>query len=248
MQTLYIGNTLVNDMFLGSKRMDDIFSSKSDYQIEYLVVAGGGGGAPNVALQPATGGGGAGGLLSGSFTVRKETTYQIKVGAGGTGNGEDSYFTGSGIYNYCFGGGEGGKSGTGVNGGSGGGGGNNGSTNFAGGTGVVGQGTNGDSSTGPNFGGNGGGLAVFSSITGTSIEYAVGGNGGGFGGTTPPVNTGNGGRGASFGGANNFSGARGIVVIRYAGQQRAIGGTVSTDGNFTVHQFTSSGNFTFYSN
>jgi len=43
MQTVYIGNKLINDIFLGSQRMDDTLQSLS-LTAEYLVVAGGGGG------------------------------------------------------------------------------------------------------------------------------------------------------------------------------------------------------------
>lgn len=252
MQTVYIGNTLVNDIFLGSKRMDDALQGKGSYTIEYLVVAGGGNGPSNILGQSATGGGGAGGLLSGSLIIKPYTTYQIKVGKGGgtysSDNGEESYLTGSGIYVYSFGGGGGGKSSDGYNGGSGGGGGGDSSITYNGGIGVVGQGTNGGSNAGNNFGGPGGGLSVYSSITGTSIQYAVPGNGGGSGGTQPPANTGNGGHGAAANGGTSYNGATGIVVVRYLGTQRGLGGTVTTDGNYTIHKFTTTGNFTFYSN
>jgi hypothetical protein len=40
------------------------------------------------------------------------------------------------------------------------------------------------------------------------------------------------------------SGGSGIVIIRYAGGQRGIGGTVTSSGGYTIHTFTSSGTFT----
>lgn len=247
MQTVYVGNTLINDVMLGSQRMDDVFSLNSSYSIEYLVVAGGGAGAP-VFGGTASGCGGAGGLLSGSLLVNPYTLYQVRVGDGGSSgqNGNPSYLTGSNSYLYSFGGGRGGfPTEVGQDGGSGGGG---GGTNKTGGNGVAGQGTNGGASTG-NQGGSGGGLAAFSSITGTSNQYAVGGVGGS--GIAGAANTGNGGTGwlGTQGGPwNGGAGGSGIVVVRYLGPQRGIGGTVSTDGNYTIHQYTSAGSFTYYSN
>jgi hypothetical protein len=248
MQTVYVGNTLVNDVMLGSQRMDDVFSLNSSYSIEYLVVAGGGGGGP-VFGGTASGCGGGGGLLSGSLLVNPLTLYQVAVGNGGNGEGQNgfpSYLTGSNAYLYSFGGGGGGyPNNVGSNGGSGGGG---GGTNRAGGTGVSGQGTNGSAATG-NQGGSGGGLAAFSSITGTSTQYAVGGVGGS--GVNGTANTGNGGTGwlgTQGGPYNGGTGGTGRVVVRYLGPQRALGGTVSTDGDYTIHQYTSVGTFTFYSN
>jgi hypothetical protein len=39
------------------------------------------------------------------------------------------------------------------------------------------------------------------------------------------------------------SGGSGIVIARYLGSQRASGGTVTQLGGYTIHTFTSSGNF-----
>ncbi len=44
MQTVYIGNTLVNDIMLGAQRMDDVLQDLNLY-IDWLLVGGGGGGA-----------------------------------------------------------------------------------------------------------------------------------------------------------------------------------------------------------
>jgi hypothetical protein len=38
-------------------------------------------------------------------------------------------------------------------------------------------------------------------------------------------------------------GGSGIVILRYAGSQRATGGTITTVDGDTVHTFTSTGNF-----
>ncbi len=41
MQTVYIGNTLVNDIMLGRQRMDDVLQDLNLY-IDWLLVGGGG--------------------------------------------------------------------------------------------------------------------------------------------------------------------------------------------------------------
>jgi hypothetical protein len=60
------------------------------------------------------------------------------------------------------------------------------------------------------------------------------------------ANTGGGGGGGSHYNVTNKGGegGSGIVVIRYAGAQKATGGTITTVGNYTVHTFTTSGTFT----
>ena len=126
-----------------------------------------------------------------------------------------------------------------------------------GGAGAVGG--NGSSTAG---GGGGGGIA--SSYSGSSVAYAGGGggsvtsgtvgagvdgggNGGGGAGTPGSAGTAN--RGGGGGGGVNSSaaggaGGSGIVIIRYLGAQRGIGGTVTQLGGYTIHTFTSSGTFT----
>jgi hypothetical protein len=59
--------------------INDTSQTPTDFQINYLVVAGGGAGGAGDA-----GGGGAGGMLTGSFTSYAGTSYVITVGAGGT--------------------------------------------------------------------------------------------------------------------------------------------------------------------
>ena len=134
MQTVYIGNTLINDVMLGSQRMDDVFTPDENVVIEDLVVAGGGG----IAADQTIGGGGGGGLLSGSATLISKRTYNVQIGGGGdaqlsrlnqfgvssVANGDVSYLTGSNLYLYAWGGGGGRQySVNGNDGGSGGGGG-----------------------------------------------------------------------------------------------------------------------------
>jgi len=228
---------------------------------EYLIVAGGGGGATDVDVG---GGGGAGGLLSGSTTLAYGQTYQIQVGGGGNrGTGPDSTGTGggtngtSGANSTAFGftaigGGFGGTRSN--NGGAGGSGGGGGDIGGLGGAGTAGQGNSGgnspavNSNSGWDQGGGGGaggaavsftpGLGLASSITGTSVTYAAGGQGSGYTFVVAPgaANTGNGGTGCRAGGS-------GIVVIRYLGNQVATGGTITSSGGYTIHTFTTLGDF-----
>jgi hypothetical protein len=58
------------------------------------------------------------------------------------------------------------------------------------------------------------------------------------------VNTGGGGGGGNETGAA-AAGGSGIVIVRYAGAQIGSGGTVTNDGTYTYHTFTSTGSFTY---
>jgi len=90
-----------------------------------------------------------------------------------------------------------------------------------------------------------------------SSARGLGGIGGGGDGGTPggrnsgtngTANTGGGGGGGSTttssGGAGG-NGGSGIVIVRYPGPQRAIGGTVSSSGGYTIHTFTTVDSTTF---
>lgn len=56
------------------------------------------------------------------------------------------------------------------------------------------------------------------------------------------MNTGGGGGGGyNSAGAN---GGSGIVIVAYLGAQRGSGGTVTNDGTYTYHTFTSTGTYT----
>lgn len=64
--------------------------------------------------------------------------------------------------------------------------------------------------------------------------------------TAASANSGSGGgAGHPHGGAggSGAAGGSGVVMLRYAGEQRATGGTVSSHGGYTYHKITSSGNF-----
>ena len=183
--------------------------------IEYLVVAGGGGGGYTLE-----GGGGAGGLLSSSLaSVESGSSFNVIVGAGGSGqststqtpnNGTSSSLAGDSISTITALGGGGG----GVPAGDGGSGGGARSTEGNEGSGTVGQGFDGGFANG-GFGGAGGGASAAgadstaadraggsyspsgadgkqSNITGTLTYYAGGGGvgGGNAYGTVYPAGTG----------------------------------------------------------
>jgi hypothetical protein len=271
MQTVYIGSTLVNDIMLGSQRMDDVFTPPAAITAEFLVVASGNSGGIGQNGNPfrAGAGGGAGGLLSGSLIILPNQSYQIQVGSNdGVNIAYNSYITGSNFYYVATAGGRAGRGGgssftlsmNGGNGGSGGGAGTaeDGTVGTAG-TGVSGQGNNGGTPGGSNnanagggggAGGNGangssggggaGGAGKASSISGASVTYSKGGDGGSIAtGGGNGVNFGDGGGGeAGDGSPDPGFGKQGVVILRYRGAQKFIGGTVTTDGDFTIHTFT----------
>ena len=144
--------------------------------------------------------------------------------------------------------------------------GNNGGTavgGFAGGGGG-GGGSGGNASNGA---AGAGGLGFRSNISGSQVIYAAGGAGGwdvisGYTSTLPftengtvkkttqtaedacPANTGHGGNGGNHNNNSSGAGGSGIVIVRYPGPQKAIGGTITSVGGDTIHTFTTSGNFT----
>jgi len=201
--------------------------------IDYLVVGGGGGGGSGRG-----GGGGAGGLRTGSSYPMSVGITTVSIGAGGAVNSTGTYSNFGSI--TASGGGRGGSSAglpyAGGPGGSGGGGASQGG-NQPGGSGNIGgysppEGNPGGSAVdtppvsgcggGGGAGGAGGnatpssrgapGPGVPSSISGTSITYAGGGQGGGALQGGSPFGSANSGGG---GGGNGGSGNSGVVIIRY---------------------------------
>ena len=147
--------------------------------------------------------------------------------------------------------------------------GNNGGTSTGGAPIYPASGGGGSSSVGGNaatsIAGNGG-AGTASSITGTSVTRAGGGGGGcapagtaGLGGTggggagnfdfltatAGTVNTGSGGGGSGSGtGSIGGAGGSGIVIIKYLTSNiSATGGTMTTNGSYTIHTFNSSSSF-----
>jgi len=205
---------------------------------QILMIGGGGG-----KTQFHSGGGGAGGLLTQTATLTSGTAYTAAIGAGSSGTGSDTIFTG---LTTAKGGGAGASSGGGGTGGSGGGGGG-GSGAGGGGAGTVGQGNNGGGTTAAQAGGGGGGsaggggggyfngsiqvggdggaattLADWAGVTGTGVSNQYAGGGGG-------SSTGNGGSGGGGAGAtppantgsgggstnNTATGGSGLIIVRY---------------------------------
>jgi hypothetical protein len=217
------------------------------------------------------GSGGAGntdGYNSGTSGVNSSIAFPVSLTNGGTktstGGGGGGHWGPAGAVGKTGGSGGGGGNSAGGSGTTGqgyAGGASGGTSSYWGGGGGGAAGVGGVAGTN---GGNGGpGRA--SPITGTSITRAGGGGGGihnagsqgsggsgggaGGGGYAGTVNTGGGGGGGSrsppsgqphFGG----NGGSGVVIIRYSGSQKAIGGTVTSSGGYTIHTFTASGTFT----
>lgn len=213
--------------FTGSSTFS-VSSVGTDSSIEYLVVAGGGGGGGNSGGNGGGGGGGAGGYRSGSLTL-STGNHAISIGGGGSG-GNDHGSNGSGssaLGISCVGGGRGGGSyGGGSSGGSGGG----GAFRASPGAGTSGQGHSGHRGTpdspwegggggganGPGYSWYYGGAGKASSITGSSVTRAKGGDTR----KSPPIhgpsNTGNGGSGSrNESHANGGNGGSGVVILRY---------------------------------
>jgi Putative Ig domain len=236
--------------------------------IDALVVAGGAAGATNGSGNPGrnAGGGGAGGFrnLTNVSVGSAGTVYAVTVGAGGAGssdvfNGNDGNNSSIGSLIIASKGGSGGANSTaGRSGGSGGGAGDHTGTLKSGGSGNLGsyspvEGYAGGNATGSGAGGGGaggaassassgnataGGPGAYSSITGSSVQYAGGGggaasnggaSGGGGGGGNGAMNA-NGGNGTAntgggggasavvtSGGGTSGSGGSGIVIIKYIG-------------------------------
>jgi len=214
---------------------------------EYLIVAGGGGNT-----------GGGGGFRTGTvITTQSGAIYTITVGNGGASSGGNSSLVGGGINIVSAGGGGGG-----IAGGSGGSGaaGNTPAT-------IPAQGYDGGGGGGGAGGvssGLTGGPGAYSNIDGLGYYYSGGGGGAGGGGMGGDGGIGGGGYGVGFsfgspgtggrnaattaggtntgGGGAGGSGGSGIVIIRYSGPQRAVGGDVTTNiSGYTVHTFLASG-------
>jgi len=173
-------------------------------------------------------------------------------GSGGGGGGSEGGINGAGT----------GTSGQGFAGGVGRGGGVGSAGGGGGGAGGVGQ-----ASPSTGLGGNGGPGLGFD-ISGTFTYYGGGGGGGshtgrssgGIGGggagsqNGPTYNAvagttntggGGGGGGGAAGGQYGGNGGSGIVIVRYPGPQKAIGGTVTSVGGYIIHTFTTTGSTTF---
>ena len=216
---------------------------------------------PGSAITATVGAGGAGGTSSSNGTNGGNSVFGALTAIGGGGGasspagGSSGGSGGGGSHNQTGGGsgtaGQGFSGATPAQGSSGGGGGG------AGGPGK---------STSSNADGSGG-IGLPFSISGSLQYYAGGGGGsrhtnvsGGLGGGGAGVslsagyangssalpNTGGGGGGANQPATNTGggSGGSGIIIVRYQGPQKAIGGTITSNNGYTIHTFTTSSTFT----
>ncbi len=205
--------------------------TNSSFGTTHVAMGGGGGGS--------YGGGPQNGYAGGSGGGGANQSSSANTGFGGSGTAGQGFGGGN---SRCGGGGE-------VSGGGGGGAGGAGSNGSSGACGTC--------SNRPYNPGNGGN-GIQNSISGSAEWYSGGGGGGGLGGNCTSGfnisgNNGLGGGQASFGGggqckvvSNNFvteSGGPGIVIIKYQGPPVATGGTITQVGGYTIHTFTSNGNF-----
>jgi len=197
-------------------------------------IGGGGGGQGSTTA-------GSGGSGGGSGAAGVPTNLW---GSGTAGQGNRGGAGGDGLTNYTATGGGGGAGAVGGNAGQT-------TSDTSGGAGGVGlQWLNGTF-----YAGGGGG----STDNGASTRPGTGGTGGNGGGgnggtwitstlpTNGTANTGGGGGGGTRIGSSGSAGANGgsgIVIIRYAGSQKGLGGTVTSAGGYTYHTFTSSGTYT----
>lgn len=227
-----------------------------------LAIAGGGGGGYNSSYQTWGGGGAGGYIFNTSLNFSSGTTYPVSIGSGGTYNNNGSNTTINSL--TAVGGGNGAHRQLAAgNGGSGGGGAQN--TNATGGSGTSGQGNSGGNSSNSVGGGGGGGAGsagstpttdvggaggsgLSNSISGTSVCYAGGGGAQGSsgygtstcGGGSKSAGTANTGGGGSGG---TYSGASGIVIIRYQYLdilQCYSESTIKTEANYSLKTYAKS--------
>ena len=212
--------------------------AESTYSNNYGGAGGGGAGGYRSSVTGESSGGNSSAETKLSLS---DGSYTVTVGSGGSGGSGNS--TGSNGSNSVFatitstgGGGGGGLNLNGNSGGSGGGGGGAGSSNNnpgSGASGTFGQGTagsNGNFTNGVSGSGGGGGgagssdfdrVGLYSSITGSSVAYSIGGQGisgaSNVNGSSGRTNKGDGGQGGALksGTATGGSGGSGIVIVRY---------------------------------
>lgn len=205
----------------GGNGANSVFSS--------LTAIGGGGGGWWPSGAGATGGSGGGG--SGTGTTGAGTNGQGSDGGNAPGTTQSTPYLGHGGGGGAGGAGQGGMTNT-----TGGAGGvglqyiiSGTSTWYAGGGGGHSPGANSSAVAAGGTGGGGAGGNYYSNLPAYNGTTNTGGGGGG--------NYGDASRGIGGGGS-------GIVIIRYPGLQKATGGTVTTNGGYTTHTFTTLGTFT----
>lgn len=234
---------------------------------EILVIAGGGAGGTGAhQISPTdiyTGGGGGGaGQYIYYSTYNLPSYFNVIIGDGGVWN--TSPIGGNTIVHdiISHGGGSGQGSTSidpqyGVDGGSGGGARGADADPYTGGKAIYGLYGNdgGSTTTNPNGAGGGGaggvgaenrtaGLYLTNNITGNNVNYCRGGVGATTSTTPSGVasNRGYGGNGAKSGTAGGTGGS-GVFILKYLGATKASGGNITSNGGYTIHTFTSNGEF-----
>jgi len=194
------------------------------------------------------GGAGGGGDFEGS---NAGATGGSGGGAGGDGTYGPSIFSAGTSGQGFAGGARNGSTNRAAAGGGGAGGAGSSATALANGTGKGGAGGPGlgynISGTFTYYAGGGGGGASNNFASGVvNSDGGVGGGGSGGGASGPSNGTANTGGGGGGGyGSNAGAGGSGIVIVRYPGPQKAIGGTVTSNNGYTIHTFTTVGSTTF---
>jgi hypothetical protein len=207
--------------------------TNSSFTASYVALGGGGGGSGGNNTNGLSGGSGGGGGRTSAI-----------AGSGTTGQGFAGGFPNVSGAEYPAGGGGGaGSVGVGGTASQGGAGGigleyaiNGTATYYAGGGGGNLQD---QANTVPPQGAGGLGGGGAGSNTGNSSSSAAIGNAG-------TVNKGGGGGGSNYNsstGGGGGNGGSGVVILRYAGAQRATGGVITSVGGYTIHTFNSSGTF-----
>lgn len=233
-----------------------------------VLIVGGGGAAGRSGSTPSSSGGGGGGLIELEEQELNVGSYNIVIGDGGVGTqwygdgypgnpGGDTTFNG---FKALGGGGGCSSSSRGLGGGCGGGGRSFSERGQALQALEVGIGIGFDGGYSSNGSGGGGAGGVGGENDGGPGEivwgttYAKGGNGANSSYAQHPAeatapNTGDGGNSSSQAGASGGSGASGIVKVRYITANKPptmtiTGGTITTNGAYTYHTFTSDGTLT----
>lgn len=198
--------------------------------------SGGGAGLNNVGALNAGGAGTSGqGFAGGNANQLASTGLAAAGGGGAAALGGDKVNAaagagGAGVLNAI--------NGTSLYWGGGGGGGSQISPTTPGNGGIGGGGGGANGNGGTNTS-TGGGSALNAGGNGTTAGSGAGGTGGSGG-----ANTGGGGGGMAISVGTAGAGGSGIFILRYLGNQRGTGGTVTSSGGYTIHTFLSSGNFT----
>ena len=249
-------STVGNPQVYDGSSWNDLKAGMEAFDITYLVVSGGGAGGTNESGDHFGTGGAGGGALNSTMPVKKNTSFTVTVGAGGTANiigniatnsqfstikpgagtghtrtsregGSNGYFKG-GDYTTKVNNSSGGGAGAGQNGGSTG-------NAYDGGNGLISTiittSQASSNSVGEVDGSDvyyGGGGSGANNTSSSTVAGTAGKGGGGISATGGTAGTVN----TGGGGGNSSSGGSGVVILKWATADATIGGTRTglTDG------------------